>query len=98
VALVWVTEAYGLKRTGKGILFEVGEPTKLEWYARGRPATRDEIMASIESGLPLLREIAAEEGREAVAELEKLIERGLTLVPETVPTLSGGDNRGEKAQ
>jgi len=54
-------------------------------------------MASIESGLPLLREIAAEEGREAVAELEKLIERGLTLVPETVPTLSGGGQPGGKS-
>lgn len=40
----------------QGVLFNVGDPTLVSAYAAGRLATRDELDASIESGLPLLRE------------------------------------------
>jgi hypothetical protein len=78
--VIWVTESYRPFQAN-GTLFKLGEPTKLEWYARGQPASRDEVMASINSGLPLLRELAEKDGPEGVAELEKNIERGLALVP-----------------
>jgi hypothetical protein len=82
VALIWVTESYKpFKPHTGGLLIEVGEPTKLEWYARGRQATRAEIMESIESGLPALRKVAEIEGAVAVAEFHQYVARGLALVP-----------------
>src|SRR5437660_2185721 len=68
VSLIWVCESYKHFKTGDGILFEVGDARALEWYARGRKATRDEIMASIEGGLPILRDMAEKEGPDAVAQ------------------------------
>ncbi len=58
---------------GGGILFELGDPEMTEWYAEGRPATRAEVDASIDSGLPLLRESAQQQGLDAVAELERRV-------------------------
>jgi hypothetical protein len=80
VALVWITERYRTFVSG-GVLFEIGEPMALEWYARGRRATRDEIMHSIETGLPALREMAERQGPDAVAALQKHLACGIALVP-----------------
>jgi hypothetical protein len=41
-------------------LFRIGEPTSVAWYAEGRPATRKEVLVSIDSGLPLLQEHCAD--------------------------------------
>jgi hypothetical protein len=41
-------------RVGQGYLFRLGDPHDVEWYANGRQATREEILHSIETGLPLL--------------------------------------------
>src|SRR5437899_2103484 len=79
VSLIWVCEGYKPFKTGNGILFEVGDAIALEWYARGRKATHDEIMASIEGGLPILRGMAEKEGPDAVAQLEQQVERALAL-------------------
>jgi hypothetical protein len=38
-------------------------------------------MASIDSGLPLLREMAEKDGRRALQELDKLLATAMTLVP-----------------
>jgi hypothetical protein len=88
VALVWITRRRGerggwtLKGDGRGgVLFDVGDPLEVRWFAHGRPATRDEVMASIESGLPSLRDIAREEGPGAVAALEAQLDRAMPLVP-----------------
>lgn len=84
VALVWVTgyKSWSTFSDGNGgTLFGVGEPKRVMWYARGREATRAEVMASINSGLPTLREMAESEGPAAVAELERMHERALTLIP-----------------
>lgn len=66
---VWTTKTFKPFREGRGILFRIGDPTSTEWFAEGRPATRAEIDASIESGLPLLQ--AEQEGAAAVAELQR---------------------------
>jgi hypothetical protein len=81
VTLLWVTESYRTFNVDGGILINIGEPTKVEWYARGRAATRAEIMASIEGGLPALTAMARSQGPEAVQALEVQVERGLALVP-----------------
>ena len=78
VALVWTSRTFrpftvaARPELGAqaGVLFDVGEPEAMRWYARGRDATAREIITSITSGLPALREVAELEGPAAVAELE----------------------------
>ena len=93
VALVWVTRSFKVEKhprpSGEGALFRVGDPTAVHWYAEGRDATRDEVIASINSGLPLLydqceREIGPLKREAARRELHRLMEVALKLVPEAV--------------
>jgi hypothetical protein len=81
IALLWVTRHYKPFKTDGGVLFEVGEPQRVEFFAEGRRATRAEIMASIDSGMPILRGMANEDGPEAVAELEKMYANAMEVVP-----------------
>lgn len=65
-----------------GVLFSLGRPFKTEWYARGRPATRAEVLESIESGLAILRGHAeAHDGPEGVELLQRQYDEALKLVP-----------------
>lgn len=41
-----------------GRLLTMGEPSKVEWFTRGRAATKEEVLASIEAGLPALANVA----------------------------------------
>ena len=50
---------------GNGWLIRLGKPTRVDWWAEGRQATRAEILASIDSGYPLLVEAALKDGAEA---------------------------------
>ena len=84
VALVWVTgyKSWGTFSDGNGgTLVNVGEPKRALWFARGVAATREQVLASIDSGLPILQEMAESEGPPAVAELERMHERALAHVP-----------------
>jgi hypothetical protein len=88
VALLWTTRSYRLVRGdaggagGAGVLFRIGLPEKTEWYCEGRPATRAEVMASFESGLPVLQQIAkTHDGPDGVADLERMVQVALQLVP-----------------
>jgi hypothetical protein len=83
VTLLWATEKYTVFRTpgGPGVLFRMGNPESVEFYAEGRKATRKEIMHSIESGLPELHKLAIAEGPESVAALEKQVVEAIKLVP-----------------
>lgn len=83
VALVWVTERghWRTFRAHNGTLFNIGEPRETRWYAEGRAATRQEIEASIDSGLPKLRELAEQDGPEAVAELFACVGQARELLP-----------------
>ncbi|MEZ0090041.1 hypothetical protein [Streptacidiphilus sp. EB129] len=81
VALVWTSRTWRLDRQYG--LFDVGDPTDVRWYAEGRTATRAEVMASIDSGLPLLRAEAEKDPRQdlALAELDRLYADAMRLVP-----------------
>jgi hypothetical protein len=81
VTLIWVTESYTPFKIQGGTLFRIGEPTSVEWWSHGRTATRDEILASISSGLPILVNAARLEGPDALDALQRQITRGLALVP-----------------
>ena len=85
VALVWVTRDYSIRQvpreegSNEGVLFKLGEPSEVAWYAEGRLATREEVMQSIDSGLPILREIAEKHGEMRL--LKRQYDEALKLVP-----------------
>lgn len=78
VTLVWVTTGYKIR---PGPLFHIDEATEALWFAEGRAATRDEVMHSIETGLPILLEIAQGEGARSLHELEAMRLDAMRLVP-----------------
>ncbi len=79
VALVWVTRNPSYDPRVK--LFYLGDPERVRFYARSRKATRKEILESIDTGLPALRELAEGDGPDAILELESMVEVALALVP-----------------
>lgn len=89
VALLW-TNRRPLHFVGvpKGLagatnfLFDVGAPERIAWYAEGREATPEEIWASFNGGLELLRGMAVKEGPEAVVVLEQQIQQAKVFLPE----------------
>jgi len=84
VSLVAVTgyRAWKAEREGHGYLFRFGPVKRALWFAGGREATRAEVLASIDSGLPLLAEMAEQDGPEAVAELGRMHAAALEHVPQ----------------
>ena len=82
VTCLWITKSYQPYRApNSDVLIQIGDPVEVMWWAHGRSATHDEVMASISSGLPLLRDLAEREGKDAIAHLDNVIERGMKLVP-----------------
>ena len=78
VVMLWITRQFEVFRDSKNRpLIQMGEPERVEWFACGRPATRAEVMASIESGLPNLEALACQEkgGMEALERFKKRFER-----------------------
>lgn len=77
VVLVWVTRSFEVHRTakgGKGNMIHLGPATSKAWWSHGRPATLAEVLDSIESGVPALREIARTyDGPDGERELEDMI-------------------------
>ena len=82
-SVVWVTGYRGweTEREGDGYLFRLSPPKQALWFAEGRQATRAEVLASINSGLPLLREMAEQDGPDAVAELGQMHAAALKHIP-----------------
>ncbi len=83
-ACVWITRKYKPFRPhagADGVLFQLGEPEETLWFANGRKATRAEVMASIDSGLPSLRELAEQDGAEAVSFLNRQHREAMSLLP-----------------
>jgi hypothetical protein len=84
VALVWVTGCRSWSKISDGdggTLFDIGEAKEALWFARGREATRAEVLESIDSGLPILARMAEQDGPDAVATLGMLHAAALELIP-----------------
>jgi hypothetical protein len=87
VALVWSSKTWKPfpvpAEHGGGSLFDVGDATSVRWLTEGRPATRVEVLASIDSGMPLLREQAESDPRPdaALADLDRPREAARKLAP-----------------
>ncbi len=80
IAMLWITRDYEVfPDMNGGHLITMGEPERVEWYREGRSATRDEVMHSIETGLPNLEAMARlERGglealQQAVARFQKYL-------------------------
>jgi hypothetical protein len=87
VALVWITRSYRTvpapAAPGVGeFLVKVGDPEQVFWYCEGRAATRAEVMASIEGGLPSLMAAAAVDGPEGIAAAQKCVQDMQYLLPQ----------------
>lgn len=81
VTLLWTTRRFSMFRDGNGgVLFDVGEPVSLAWYAQGRQATRAEVEESIRTGLPILEEMARQE-EGAMEELHKRHRAVMLMLP-----------------
>jgi hypothetical protein len=84
VVALWTTRDYRLVSDGKGgTLFQVSDPSSVSWWACGRQATAEEVSASVESGLPLLRQMAQAEGEDAVRQLGRMLQAAQRHFPRT---------------
>jgi hypothetical protein len=94
VTLLWVTREWRPWRVNNGVLVKLGEPTSLSFWREARLATRAEVLASIESGFPLLREPAERQGPDAVKALQRMWNEFFAIInavlpPEAVPERAG---------
>lgn len=71
---------------GLGVLFTVGAPERVEWWAEGRPATYAEVKHSTLSGLPALEAMADRDPQRELAqrELAKQLNEAMTWWPKPV--------------
>lgn len=84
VTLLWTTATWKPFNDGNGgILLRLGEPTGIEWFHKGRPATRAEVEESVRTGLPALEEVARRDGVAALRQLAAQHEEAKKLYPAT---------------
>ena len=81
ICLYETKEAKGFSDGIGSWLIRLGKPTKVDWWAEGRTATRSEIQASIDSGYPLLLAEAKKDGLQALGELARLTGAAMKLLP-----------------
>ena len=87
VICLWTAKAPGATpfNSGNGILFQLYPPVSVSWWAEGRLATRAEVMASVDSGLPTLLAMAEEQGPGAVAALDRMRAEAQPLFDQALP-------------
>jgi hypothetical protein len=62
VTLLWATKTLSIFNDEKGKpLIHIGEPELIEWWCRGLPAKREEVLQSIEEGMPALMALALQQ-------------------------------------
>ena len=80
VTLLWFARGFKAERYPQGYLWHfTTEPVMTEWYCRGRRATRQEVLDSIEAGMPALVDASRIDGSEAM--LAEHVKRGMRLLP-----------------
>lgn len=94
VMAVTMTRSYSAVRTTQGgsgsggIILRLGPIDAVFWWREGRMANRQEVLDSINSGLPTLVEYARKEGREAEEELQAMTSDAMRWLPrENAPPL-----------
>lgn len=86
VTLLWVVKGRAAYRVWRpdinGVLFHLhADPVECLWFSEGRAATRQEVLRSVETGLPILREEAEKESPAAVQALEKALGSAAQFYP-----------------
>jgi hypothetical protein len=93
VVLVWTTTQAKPIRTEaegpmqRGILFELGAPSSVEFYSEGQPATREQVDAALDIGIPALLEASqtTHDTPTARAQFERQRKRFLALLDRALP-------------
>lgn len=82
VTCLWMTREYEMfaDRNGRPLI-TIGKPEGVTWWREGRAATRAEVLAAVESGLPILLNAAKQDGRFAVETLERQLQIAMALLP-----------------
>jgi hypothetical protein len=65
-----------------GILFQMGDPSEVLWFADGRAASREEVLESIKTGMPALKGVAMQQGERAVLALNAALQYFERYLPE----------------
>ncbi len=78
---VWTCLDYAVRQYQDGLLFTPGSPVAVQWFAEGRKASRKEVLRSMETGLPILREMAEQQCPEAIEELIAAYEKAKRFLP-----------------
>jgi hypothetical protein len=82
---VWITRSYRpfpvSASHGGGMLFTFDDPEEVLWFREGQPATRDEVMTALTSGLSALEESARLDGPDQIEELHKQFDAVLAYLP-----------------
>lgn len=74
VTCLWEARDYKTFKDNNGMyLIEVGDPVGVSFWREGRRAEKAEALHSIETGLPILQEIAAKQGSRAELELAVMV-------------------------
>jgi hypothetical protein len=80
VTALWTATSYTVNRAPGGYLIGLGPFAQLEFWTRGRLATRQEVGDALEKGLPLLRNAAKLDGPKGQAECERAISGFLDML------------------
>jgi hypothetical protein len=86
--MLYFTRRHRLLSDNGGVLWELGRPFNIEWYAKGKEAQPWEVWESFNTGLPRLREISEQHG-EDMALFEQKVKAAYRFMP---PPLRGGEN------
>lgn len=81
---IWITRTFRpfIPFAGsRGVLFKVGDPTEVLWYAKGREATHAEVEESISGGYPHLLKLAQTDGQDAIDQLDTMMATARMLLP-----------------
>jgi len=88
-AVVWVTrsfEPYRVPGSPGAWLIRIGPAVEVQWWVRGHLASRAEALALLEARLPLLEQIAAQEGPDALAALAGMVTACKRWLPDDAVT------------
>lgn len=84
VMALWTTKFWSIFGDGRGgALFRFTEPVHVSWWREGRRATTEEIMESIDSGLPNLRAMIPPGDTASEGYLNDLVDKAKALVLKT---------------
>ena len=82
VACLWTCFNYRIFNDGNGgVLFTVGDPEKVSWWAEGRTATFEEVRYSVDTGLPILVREAQKDGGDALLQLTSQVNDAVKYFP-----------------